>query len=174
VRWAGLQRAARYHATGKILVDLGEHVFALTGGINDETGNLSEIVMSSIVMIRGRHRVPHDHDYVGLSRERLFQRDRHVCAYCSNRFDERDLTVEHIVPLSRGGRQTWMNVVTACRGCNSRKGNRTPEEARMPLVYVPYRVCRTEGFILSNRRILADQMAFLAVNLPRYSRWALS
>jgi len=42
----------------------------------------------------------------------------------------------------------------------------------MPLIYVPYAVCRNEGFILSNRRILADQMAFLQASLPRHSRWA--
>jgi hypothetical protein len=47
-----------------------------------------------------------------------------------------------------------------------------PEEAHMPLLYVPYAVCRNEGFILSNRRILADQMTFLQASLPKYSRWA--
>jgi 5-methylcytosine-specific restriction endonuclease McrA len=82
--------------------------------------------------------------------------------------------VEHIVPLSRGGRHLWTNVVTACRSCNTRKGSRTPEEAHMPLLYVPYAVCRNEGFILSNRRILTDQMAFLQTALPRHSRWALA
>ena len=89
-------------------------------------------------------------------------------------FDEFHLTIEHIIPVSRGGKHAWMNVVTACRGCNHRKGNRTPEEARMPLLYVPYAVCRNEGFIISNRNILADQMEFLASTLPRYSRWAKS
>lgn len=49
----------------------------------------------------------------------------------------------------------WTNVAAACRSRNTRKGNRTPEEARMPLLYVPYAMCRNEGFILSNRRILA-------------------
>lgn len=174
VRWAGLPRTARYYSTGKVIVELGEHLFTLTGGVNDATGELSELITSSIVMIRGRHRIPYGQEYVGLSRERLFARDRHICAYCGDVFDEKELTVEHVHPLSRGGRHSWTNIVTACRGCNARKGNRTPEEAHMPLLYVPYRVCRTEGFILSNRRILADQMAFLAASLPRHSRWAPS
>ena len=99
-------------------------------------------------------------------------RDRHVCAYCGGHFGEGELTVEHILPVSRGGRHEWTNVVTACRSCNTRKGSRRPEEANMPLLYVPYAVCRSEGFILSNRRILADQMAFLQASLPRHSRWA--
>jgi 5-methylcytosine-specific restriction endonuclease McrA len=63
-----------------------------------------------------------------------------------------------------------MNVVTACRGCNVRKANRTPEEAKMPLIYAPYVPNRFEGFILRNRRILTDQMQFLLASVPRHSR----
>jgi len=172
VRWAVLTRAARYYASGKVVTDLGESLFSMTGGLQERSGRRSEFVTSSIVMIRGRHRIPSGHAHVGLTKHRLFARDRHVCAYCGRPFADSELTVEHILPVSRGGIQMWTNVVTACRSCNTRKGNRTPEEARMPLLYVPYAVCRNEGFILSNRRILADQMAFLQATLPRYSRWA--
>jgi 5-methylcytosine-specific restriction endonuclease McrA len=172
VRWAHLMRAARYYAAGKVLTDLGENLFSMTGGLQEVSGLRSEFITSSIVMIRGRHRIPIGHAHVGLTKHRLFARDRHICAYCGNHYAEADLTVEHIVPVSRGGQHTWTNVVTACRSCNTRKGNRRPEEAHMPLVYVPYAVCRNEGFILSNRRILADQMAFLQASLPKHSRWA--
>jgi 5-methylcytosine-specific restriction endonuclease McrA len=173
VRWAALTRAARYYASGKVVNDLGECRFSMNGGLQESSGERSCVVSSSIVMIRGRHRSPFGRSHVGLSKYRLFARDRHVCAYCGARCAESDLTVEHIVPVSRGGRHEWTNVVTSCRSCNTRKGNRRPEEANMPLLYVPYAVCRSEGFILSNRRILADQMAFLQVSLPRHSRWAL-
>jgi len=172
VRWAHLMRAARYYAAGKVLTDLGENLFSMMGGLQEESGLRSEFITSSIVMIRGRHRIPLGHAHVGLTKHRLFARDRHVCAYCGEHFAESELTVEHIAPVSRGGQHTWTNVVTACRSCNTRKGNRRPEEAHMPLLYVPYAVCRNEGFILSNRRILADQMAFLQASLPKYSRWA--
>lgn len=171
VRWAGLQRAARYYASGKVVHDLGECRFSMSGGLQESSGERSSVVSSSIVMIRGRHRNPFGRGHVGLSKYRLFARDRHICAYCGARCPEADLTVEHIVPISRGGRHDWTNVVTACRSCNTRKGNRVPEEAGMPLLYVPYAVCRNEGFILSNRRILADQMAFLRLGLPRTSRY---
>ena len=174
VRWAALTRAARYYASGKVVNDLGECRFSMNGGLQELSGERSRVVSSSIVMIRGRHRSPLGRAHVGLSKYRLFARDRHVCAYCGTRCAEADLTVEHIVPVSRGGRHEWTNVVTACRSCNTRKGNRRPEEAHMPLLYVPYAVCRNEGFILSNRRILADQMAFLQATLPRHSRWALA
>lgn len=172
VRWAVLSRAARYYASGKVVTDLGENIFSMSGGLQELSGLRSEFITSSIVMIRGRHRIPVGHAHVGLTKHRLFVRDRHVCAYCGGGFHEGDLTVEHIVPVSRGGQHMWTNVVTACRSCNTRKGNRRPEEAHMPLLYVPYAVCRNEGFILSNRRILADQMEFLRATLPKYSRWA--
>jgi len=172
VRWALMQRAARYYASGKVLTELGENLFGMAGGIQEATGYRSEFVTSSIVMIRGRHRIPYGHAHVGLTKHRLFVRDRQTCAYCSNRFAESELTVEHILPVSRGGLHEWTNVVTACRSCNTRKGSRRPEEANMPLIYIPYAVCRNEGFILSNRRILADQMTFLQASLPRHSRWA--
>jgi len=167
-----MQRAARYYAAGKVLTELGENLFGMAGGIQETTGARSELITSSIVMIRG----PTPHPVRPCARRAhqapLFVRDRHVCAYCGDHFPEGELTVEHIHPVSRGGRHEWTNVVTACRSCNTRKGSRRPEEANMPLLYVPYAVCRSEGFILSNRRILADQMAFLQTTLPRHSRWA--
>ena len=172
VRWALMQRAARYYAAGKVVTELGDNVFGMAGGVQESTGMRSELLTSSIVMIRGRHRIPLGHAHVGLTKHRLFARDRQICGYCGSHFSEGELTVEHITPVSRGGRHEWTNVVTACRSCNTRKGSRRPEEANMPLLFVPYAVSRNEGFILSNRRILADQMAFLQVSLPRHSRWA--
>ncbi len=103
VRWALLARAARYHASGKVVTELGENLFSMTGGLQDDTGLRSEFITSSIVMIRGRHRVPYGHVHVGLTKHRLFARDRQVCAYCGGHFVEADLTVEHILPVSRGG-----------------------------------------------------------------------
>jgi 5-methylcytosine-specific restriction endonuclease McrA len=93
-----------------------------------------------------------------------------VCAYCGGHFHETELTREHITPLAQRGRDHWMNVVTACRACNHRKSDRTPEQARMPLLYAPYVPSLWEDFILRNRRILADQMEFLMAHLPRNSR----
>jgi 5-methylcytosine-specific restriction endonuclease McrA len=105
-----------------------------------------------------------------LSNTKLFVRDRHICAYCGGQFHPDDLTREHIVPTSRGGHDTWMNCITACRGCNGRKGNRLPEEARMTLLYLPYVPSLHEDMILRGRRILADQMEFLLASVPRNSR----
>ena len=81
--------------------------------------------------------------------------------YCGARHKDGALTRDHVVPISRGGRDRWSNVVTACKSCNTRKGNRTPEEARMALLAVPYVPNWAEYLALSNRKILADQMEFL-------------
>lgn len=71
------------------------------------------------------------------SRSAVFKRDRNVCQYCAKSFKKNELTVDHIVPRSQGGRSTWMNITTACKSCNSKKANRTPEEAEMKLLSQP-------------------------------------
>ncbi len=170
IRWAGVHKALAYYASGKIITELGETRFTLRGGVSEATGEQSELTANSIVMIRGRHQLPASAEKVSLGKLSLFRRDCGMCAYCGGLFKENDLTMEHITPSSRGGRQGWMNLVTACRSCNVRKGSRTPEEARMPLLYAPYVPNRFEGFILRNRTILADQMQFLLASVPRHSR----
>ncbi len=68
------------------------------------------------------------------SRRRVLARDGHRCGYCGHRAD----TIDHVLPASRGGRNEWGNVVAACRTCNSRKADRTPEEAGMVLQWRPH------------------------------------
>ena len=72
-----------------------------------------------------------------LSRRTVLARDHYTCQYCGKQPGKAELTVDHILPRSRGGKTVWENVVTACGPCNRRKGNRTPEEAGMPLLRRP-------------------------------------
>ncbi len=74
---------------------------------------------------------------VELTRANLFRRDNNRCQYCGTR--KGPLTIDHIVPKTRGGKDTWENLVSACVKCNNKKGNRTPEEAGMPLLKKPKR-----------------------------------
>ncbi len=74
---------------------------------------------------------------VRFTRRNVFFRDRNRCQYCGQPHSQRELNLDHVVPLSRGGKSTWLNVVVACIGCNSRKGSRTPTEAGMKLVRSP-------------------------------------
>jgi 5-methylcytosine-specific restriction endonuclease McrA len=77
--------------------------------------------------------------YVRFSRENVYLRDSHHCQYCGKRCRHHELTLDHVMPRSRGGKTTWRNVVTACVECNRRKGRDTPEEAEMPLRCPPVR-----------------------------------
>lgn len=77
---------------------------------------------------------------VAFSRGNVYLRDQHTCQYCAKRFGgTRGLTLDHVVPRSRGGTNTWENVVTCCVPCNSHKASRTPREARMRLLKEPVR-----------------------------------
>jgi len=76
---------------------------------------------------------------VPLSRRNLFKRDEYTCQYCGDRPGSEELTIDHVLPRSRGGVSSWANCVLACVECNKRKANRTPSEARMPLRGVPVR-----------------------------------
>lgn len=74
---------------------------------------------------------------VRFSRRNIFERDKNTCQYCARVLPKPDLTIDHLVPRSRGGHDTWTNLVLACVPCNVKKGNRTPKEAHMPLVRRP-------------------------------------
>ncbi len=68
----------------------------------------------------------------------VYRRDRGVCAYCGRAISFEDASMDHIVPQSLGGPATWENLVNACRRCNEKKANRTPEQANMPLRFKPF------------------------------------
>jgi len=72
-----------------------------------------------------------------LSRKNILLRDRNICQFCGKLFPASDLTLDHVVPRSRGGRSSWENLVACCYQCNNRKGDRTPEEAGLLLVRRP-------------------------------------
>lgn len=72
---------------------------------------------------------------IELTRRNILRRDANKCQYCGKKAT--DMTIDHVVPRSRGGRDSWENLVTACVNCNNHKGNKTPEEANMPLMVQP-------------------------------------
>ena len=91
------------------------------------------------------------------------------------KFSFKELSRDHVVPLSMGGEDKWTNVVTACKRCNNHKGGRTPEDANMMLLAIPFSPSRVEYLILRGRTILADQMEFLISHIskssPLYERY---
>jgi 5-methylcytosine-specific restriction endonuclease McrA len=170
-RWITWQHAVWYYAKERIAWETGSEAFTVCGGKCRDTGEVSKVTAASIIAIRGKAMAIKGFNQTPpLNNRELFHRDRHVCGYCAGPFSHSKLTRDHIIPYARGGQDTWMNVVTACRGCNERKGSRLPEEAQMELVYAPYIPNRAEFLILANRRILADQMQFLKQHVSANSR----
>lgn len=165
--WMHWQDAVCLYVRGAVAWTLGDPCLTVHGGINRFSGLRSEVSLHPIVAARG-HAHPRALDpSPGLTNTALFARDASLCMYCGKEYGRHSLTRDHVMPLSRGGRDIWENVVCACFHCNSRKGGRTPQQAGMPLLAVPYRPSWVEHLILSNRNILADQMAFLKNHLPK-------
>ncbi len=88
-------------------------------------------------VVRLRRSVNRRQSGVKFSRMNVYQRDRFTCQYCGQRFGWGDLTYDHLVPRSRGGRTEFSNIVTACKPCNARKGHRTSDEAGMFPLHAP-------------------------------------
>lgn len=87
-----------------------------------------------------------------LTRYTVFARDGYVCQYkgCN---ETKDLTIDHVIPKSRGGRNTWINMVAACKPCNTEKDDRTPFEAKMELKMTPYEPTTTDFLVACNSTI---------------------
>lgn len=168
--WISAEDAITYHAKSLVAWQLGdEDHLAFRGGENRMTGCQSRIVTAPIIAVKGegskrKNRVP------ALTNAGLFARDRFTCAYCGKIFSEQRLTRDHIMPVSRGGKDVWMNVVTACEYDNHRKDDRLLEEVGMELLYVPYTPNRAEDLILKGRKILPVQAEYLAQFIPESSR----
>jgi HNH endonuclease len=168
--WISAQEAAVNYATHSVAWSLGATLFVLRGGFQRCSGLQSRIEVPPIIAVKGCVPAKAWRQEPALSNPKLFARDRGVCAYCGAKFHADDLTREHITPTSRGGQDTWMNCITACRACNGHKGNRLPQEAGLSLLYLPYVPSLHEDMILRGRRILVDQMEFLLASVPRHSR----
>jgi 5-methylcytosine-specific restriction endonuclease McrA len=168
--WISWQDATCLYVRGAVAWTIGEPCLVVRGGTCRMTGEQSTVALHPIIATRGHARPGMLEPAPALTNAALFARDRHLCMYCGQHFSRPQLTRDHVVPTSRGGRDHWENVVSACLPCNVRKGGRTPQQANMPLLAIPYRPSWVEHLILSNRNILSDQMDFLMSHLPRSRR----
>lgn len=115
-----------------------------------------EIQVPRIVRLTRYDKVPTA--VVRFNRKNLLARDEHRCQYCGQFKTTSQLSLDHVVPRSHGGKTTWENIVCSCLSCNSRKGGRTPDQAGMRLLNTPKRPGRSPAMILP-------------LNDPRYSSW---
>jgi hypothetical protein len=117
---------------GFILVDKGKAEIIksddepIIGGYNNYTRPLI-IRLLSYIKFHAR--------LIRVNRARIYKRDNHQCVYCDSK---KQLTLDHVIPKSRGGGNEWTNLVTCCFNCNLKKGNRTPEEAKMTMRVKPF------------------------------------
>jgi len=171
VGWLTREESVLLYCREQVLWEAGSESFMLFGGGNRITGEQSRLRVNSIIGTRSKPGAYQDQRSVPLlTNARLFERDNNLCLYCGVEFSPELLTRDHVHPVSKGGLDIWENVVTACRPCNHAKGNRTLSQLGMKLLAIPYTPNNAEALILSNRKILADQMAFLRLKVGKESR----
>ncbi len=172
LEWIGYEDAVKLYYLEQVAYSCGTLLYRLHGGICAKTGQQSTVDVNSIIATYGNNHAlakAREHYVPPLNNHTLFKRDANLCMYCGQRFSARELSREHVTPLSRGGTDTWNNVVASCKRCNNHKAGRTPEESGLQLLAVPFTPNHAEYIFLKGRRILADQMEFLLAHFPRTS-----
>ena len=172
LEWVDYRQALRLYCLGQIAYACGIPILRIHGGMNAATRRRSLVEVNSIIATHGdSHALAKmRRDYIPpLCNRTLFHRDDHTCLYCGQRFSSSLLSRDHVRPISQGGADAWTNVVTACVRCNNHKACRTPEDADMQLMAVPFTPTHAEYIYLKGRNVLADQMKFLQSHFPRTS-----
>lgn len=168
--WISREEAAVLYAKNLVIWEYGSHDM-MYGGINRETETVSSLRISPIIACKGHFKMRSGS--LPLNNRTLFKRDSNICMYCGREYPSKLLTRDHIVPKVQNGPDVWKNVTTSCKRCNIAKGGRTPEQAGMKLLAVPFEPNIFEWFFLQNHRILADQMEFLSSNFSGKRNWII-
>ncbi|MCG8315115.1 MAG: HNH endonuclease [Pseudomonadales bacterium] len=169
LNWLTREEAVTLIVKGQVVWSLGDLTVPIHGGYSSE-GTQTVIDIPTIIATDGSSFHQSIQQVPTVSNRMLFRRDRNICLYCGETFSYENLTRDHVIPRSRNGSEKWTNLVTACRRCNQRKGNRTPEEAHMPLLAIPFKPNKMEYLALANHNILADQMEFLKAGFSKNMR----
>ncbi len=170
VDWVTWQEAVCLYARELVVWTLGDAILRIRGGYCRFDGSRSHQNIHSIIACQGKV-VAQDRGVPPLTNQALFGRDRNLCLYCGGEFADGELTRDHVMPISRGGLDRWLNVVAACRRCNHYKGNRLLHETSLELRALPYVPNFAEYLALTNSgRILVDQMDFLRKSFRANSR----
>lgn len=147
--WMQVHDTLSWKAAIVLVVDQKVDVLETHEGVIRTAGNRYEfrapleLDVPAVVRLRKMERMYKDG--VKFSRSNIYQRDGFRCCFCGKRFLPGALNYDHVVPRSRGGKTTWTNIVTSCRGCNSKKDDRTPQEAGMKMHFQPYAPTHLSG-----------------------------
>src|SRR6187551_2367551 len=118
--WISWQDAVCLYVRDAVVWTLGDPCLTVHGGINRSSGRQSIVELHPIVAARGHANAKALDPSPALTNTALFARDANLCMYCGDEFPRYALTRDHVVPVSKGGRDVWENVVCACHTCNSR------------------------------------------------------
>lgn len=174
VEWLHWKQATCLYARDLVCWSLGGVVRRVHGGYSRFTGEQTTMDLPAIVACNGK-RINRAHVIPPLTNRALFSRDNYQCLYCGGHFKLESLSRDHIIPVSRGGLDTWTNVVAACKRCNQRKSNFLLSEINMELLALPFKPNTAEYLALINSdRIRGDQMEFLSSQFSRNSRIKIS
>src|SRR5260221_4779331 len=170
LEWVDYREAARLYHTEQVAYTCGTLLYRLYGGTCARTGLRTIVDVNSIIAtlgvtgnpgnLRGAAYTP------PLNNQTLFRRDAYLCLYCGARFTYSLLSRDHVTPFSRGGRDTWKNVVSACRRCNNAKASRTPEQAGMQLLAGAVTPTPTEDKFFKGPPVLAHHIGYFIAPLP--------
>lgn len=120
------------------------------------------VAIPSVVRLLYYSKIPQEK--VKLTRKAVIVRDNNTCQYCGKKFATSKLSIDHIIPRSRGGKSTWSNVVAACSNCNMKKAGKTPEEAGMKLIKQPVKVELTQAMPIRADYVREEWNDFLKKN----------
>ena len=169
LEWGTYQEAVRVYLNEQSAYTCGSNIRTIHGGINASTNSRRKVDVNSIIATYGNNKILTDRYAPPLNNTTLFKRDDHLCLYCGKKFVSENLSRDHVTPLFQGGKDLWVNVVTACKRCNNAKAGRTPEQANMELLAIPFIPTHAEYIFLQGKIILFDQMEFLKQHFPRTS-----
>lgn len=169
VNWVDYERACLYYENGKVLWEMGNTI-ELHGGINAASNKRSVLELHSIVGIKEARPRRSTMERVVPTAQMLYNRDNYTCAYCgfkASRREEVRLSKDHVHPRSKGGRDTWDNLITSCKTCNWWKDDKTLSEADMELRFKPYTPTHPEFLMIRRKdRMLEEQLDYLMTVVP--------
>lgn len=147
-----LRRAVRllFAHKAEVLHDTGQHIHS------------EKIAFPLPSVLRLLYYITHRKKTVALTKKNVLLRDDYTCGYCGVKGGAR-MTVDHVVPKSRGGESSWKNLVASCETCNSRKRDRTPEEARMPLLRKPFQPSYIPWVVVRRNTVPGEWINYLSL-----------
>lgn len=169
--WISRYSAAIYYAKNLIAAEYGKTLYTLYGGWNND-GVQSTLEINSVIQISSECGTGFTKKRLKpkLSKAAVFNRDAKICAYCGKLYTLRDLTWDHIIPVSKSGPTIWENLITSCRRCNHFKANKSVDDVGYKPYYTAFKPTLSEFLYITNNRMLFEQEEFLIGYISEKSR----